>query len=95
MNDDNKAGLTFTGVLFGAAVIAGLWWVLKSVNEGSVEPKKLNGDFKWTKEAKKKAHDELLAVANSYEAKKRKSLKNIKYLPNGSATWSGHHNYIV
>jgi hypothetical protein len=46
-----------------------------------------------TKSQKRQLASELLAVANNYEIKQRKFLKNIRFT-NSSAHWSGQaHNY--
>ncbi|MDR0667636.1 MAG: hypothetical protein LBF90_03335 [Prevotellaceae bacterium] len=52
--------------------------------------------MKWSKKQKQWASKELLDCANAYEVKRRKVLRNIRYLNNGAAKWSGHaHDYTV
>lgn len=51
---------------------------------------------KWTPKLKRIAAKELLDTANGYEVRQRKSLRNIRYHPNGSAKWTGQaHDYTV
>jgi hypothetical protein len=50
----------------------------------------------WTPSLKKLAAKDLLARANSYEVKQRKSLRGIIYRNDGSARWIGDaHDYTV
>ena len=52
--------------------------------------------MKWTKKQKQWAAKDLLETSNCYEPKKRKVLRNIRYLQDGSAKWCGHaHDYTV
>ena len=52
--------------------------------------------MKWTTKQKAWASKELRDIANAYEPKRRKSLRGIRYLSNGSAKWCGHaHDYTV
>ena len=51
---------------------------------------------KWTPALKKLATKELLAIANGYEVKRRKTLRGIRFNLDGSAKWSGQaHDYTV
>lgn len=60
---------------------------------------KKNPDVKkdiWTPTLKKLAAKQLLNIANHYEVKTRKSLRNIDFKKNGQAKWSGNaHDYTV
>ena len=52
--------------------------------------------FKWTKQRKKAAREALLAIANQYETKRRKTLRGVVFLNDGRAKWNGHaHDYSV
>ena len=68
----------------------------KSKSKTVKDTYKKNRSNSWTAKLKKLAGAELLALANNYEVKYRKVLRNIRFNADGSAKWIGQaHDYTV